>query len=179
MRGVFGDTLLAYQKSVNSKDKNNQALKKITAELAVMVLEMDPIKRYIVNVIHRLIENNISITTVKQDSPCETGIWSMFSDPILRSLFSIPDQNVHLRCTISSGSQLQWSRDSPGSFSSAIDPAFSIPAPRSPLPTTTTTATINTSSLTIAPPTPVSYYNDPSVLYANHPSSMHSSSHIN
>ncbi|KAG2216540.1 hypothetical protein INT45_004231 [Circinella minor] len=80
-----------------------------------------------------------------------------------------------------------------GSSSTAIDPvfsippvpAFSIPALRNPLATTTTTTTMpptasttvttsttastSTSSLTIVPPTPVPYYNDPS--FSMHPPS--------
>ncbi|KAI7852851.1 hypothetical protein BDC45DRAFT_570750 [Circinella umbellata] len=48
---------------------------------------MDPIKTSAVNAVRRLIEN-IPLRTVKQDNPCETEVWAMFSDPIFRSLFN-------------------------------------------------------------------------------------------
>ncbi|KAG0169899.1 hypothetical protein DFQ30_003112 [Apophysomyces sp. BC1015] len=40
----------------------------------------------------------------------ETEIWAMFADPVLRSIFSRPEELVHLRCTISVVSQLYWGR---------------------------------------------------------------------
>ncbi|KAI9278710.1 hypothetical protein BDA99DRAFT_531453 [Phascolomyces articulosus] len=50
----FGVAVSAYQNSVDDVNKKGNALKKIVAELAVMVLDMDPIKTSVVNAIRRL-----------------------------------------------------------------------------------------------------------------------------
>ncbi|RCH96883.1 hypothetical protein CU097_002195 [Rhizopus azygosporus] len=59
-----------------------------------MVLKMCPVKTSVVNAIRHLAEN-VPLTTIKQDSTGVAEIWSMFSDPIVRSLINIPDQSVH------------------------------------------------------------------------------------